>query len=249
MYKDKIKFDDWKVMEQFIQSGVFMFKLDIKQGYHHIDIFKDHQTFLGFSWEIHGIIKYFVYTVLPFGLSTGPFVFTKLMKGLVKDWRRHGIKIGCFLDDGLGVEKSKYKLREDAEFVKGSLQCAGFRLNEEKSEWSPTQQLTWLGVAVDSSMGTFQITTKRTSSILCSVSQLIYNLPYSSARKIAKLCGKLISAKFVLGNIVQLKTRRLYKVIDMQRNWDSRCSLKDHPGLWKSYSFGRKFLTNTISGF
>ena len=35
--KEKIKFDDWKVMEDFIEQGGFMFKFDIKQGYHHID--------------------------------------------------------------------------------------------------------------------------------------------------------------------------------------------------------------------
>ena len=36
VYKDKIKFDDWKTMEDFVVKQGFLFKFDIKQGYHHI---------------------------------------------------------------------------------------------------------------------------------------------------------------------------------------------------------------------
>ena len=39
VYKDKIKFDDWKAMIHFLAKGIFMFKFDISKGYHHIDIF------------------------------------------------------------------------------------------------------------------------------------------------------------------------------------------------------------------
>ena len=52
---------------------------------------------LGFSWEIdEGKIKYFVFAVLPFGLSSVPFIFTKRMRVLVKYWRGSAIKIVCF---------------------------------------------------------------------------------------------------------------------------------------------------------
>ena len=37
---------------------------------------------------------------------------------------------------------------------------------------------------------------------------------HTTARGLGKACGKLISAKFVLGDIVQLKTRNLYKVVE-----------------------------------
>ena len=56
IFKDSIKFDDLKVMEQYLNPNDFMFKFDIKQGYHHINIFEPHQKFLGFSWQIEGKI-------------------------------------------------------------------------------------------------------------------------------------------------------------------------------------------------
>ena len=44
----------------------------------------------------------------------------------------------------------------------------------------------------------------------------------------AKVCGKLISTKFVLGKVTQLKTRHLYKLIENSVSWDSRISLQNH---------------------
>ena len=80
LYKDKIKFDDWKCFENYlIANKSYLFKFDLKNVYHHIDIFDSLQTYLGFSWDIKGATKYFVFTALPFGLSSAPFVFTKVV--------------------------------------------------------------------------------------------------------------------------------------------------------------------------
>ena len=32
VYKDRIKFEDWKIMEEFVEKFDFMFKFDIKSG-------------------------------------------------------------------------------------------------------------------------------------------------------------------------------------------------------------------------
>ena len=68
VYKDKIKFEDWKCFEHYLEGKEgYLFKFDLKKVYHHIDIFKPHQKFLGFSWVFKGNTKFFVFTVLPFG--------------------------------------------------------------------------------------------------------------------------------------------------------------------------------------
>ena len=41
-----------------------MYKFDMRHGYHHIDIFPEHQTYLGFSWFYEEKLRYFVFTVL-----------------------------------------------------------------------------------------------------------------------------------------------------------------------------------------
>ena len=54
-----------------------MFKFDIKQGCHHIDIYKPHQKCFGYSWEVQGKTCYFVFSVLPFGLTSAPLILRK----------------------------------------------------------------------------------------------------------------------------------------------------------------------------
>ena len=150
LYKEKIKFDDWKCFKNYLEHmDGYVFKFDLKSGYHHVDVFEEHQTYLGFSWKIDNIVKFFVFTVLPFGLSTAPFVFTKVVRPLVKYWRFNSIKIACFLDDGLGIGNTFERALEDSIFVLNSLTKAGFNINSEKSVWQPTKVLTWLGIEVD----------------------------------------------------------------------------------------------------
>ena len=50
----------------------------IKQGYHHIDIYKPYQKFPGFSWEVGGKTFYFVFAVLPFELTSALLYLQKL---------------------------------------------------------------------------------------------------------------------------------------------------------------------------
>ena len=73
--QSKITFEDAKsLLECLVASPrAWACSFDIKSGYHHIEIFESHQQFLGFSWVLEGVTKYFKFTVLPFELSVGPF--------------------------------------------------------------------------------------------------------------------------------------------------------------------------------
>ena len=64
-------------MEQILNLHEYMFKFDIKQGCHHIDIYKPHQKCFGYSWEVEGKTCYFVFSVLPFGLTSAPLILRK----------------------------------------------------------------------------------------------------------------------------------------------------------------------------
>ena len=228
LYKEKIKFDDWKCFENYLEhTDGYVFKFDLKSGYHHVDVFEEHQTYLGFSWKIDNIVKFFVFTVLPFGLSTAPFVFTKVVRPLVKYWRFNSIKIACFLDDGLGIGNTFERALEDSTFVLNSLTKAGFIINSEKSVWQPTKVLTWLGIEVDLNNDTLKVSSERIDSILFTI-EFILSKSYVSARTLSKLTGKLISTKCIIGNIVQLKTRALYKVIEKRLSWDKKFNIGNY---------------------
>jgi len=148
---------------------------------------------LGFSWLDNGVLSYFIFLVLPFGLTSAPFFFTKVMRSLVKHWRQHCVKIGCFLDDGLGISSTKDIAFEDSKFVQNSLIASGFVVNEAKSLWCPVKQLTWLGIEVDTKNSFFTIPRVKILSTLSFIKYIKTCLPYVSARTLAQLCGKLNS--------------------------------------------------------
>jgi len=100
IWKEKVSFDDWQTALSYFSKDDFLFSFDLKSGYHHIDIFPPHQQYLGFSWSFNGINRFFTFTVLPFGLTFAPYVFTKCLRPLVKHWRSLGFFLVLYLDDG-----------------------------------------------------------------------------------------------------------------------------------------------------
>ena len=85
----RFKYEDIRTAADLFQKGDCFFKFDYTSGYHHLEIFPEHTFFLGCSWMVDGRQKFFKFTVLPFGLSTGPYIFTKVQRALTKYWRSH----------------------------------------------------------------------------------------------------------------------------------------------------------------
>jgi len=95
----------------------------------------------------------------------------------------------------------------------------------KKTIWEPTKVLTWLGIEINLNLGVLKITPERISNILKTANFLLSN-KYLSARKLSKFTGKIISTKYVLGDLVLLKTKFLYKVIESRAYWDSKINVK-----------------------
>ena len=69
-----------------------------------MDICLEHQAFPGFAWSVAGVLKYFTFTVLPFGLTSACYCFTKLWRLLLKRWCSMGHTSFVYLDDGFGSQ-------------------------------------------------------------------------------------------------------------------------------------------------
>lgn len=167
--KQKFKFEDWKLAIQLFKEDSYLYKFDLRSGYHHFDICPQQQTYLGFSWNG----KYICFKVLVFGLSSSPYLFTKCLREMVKYWRKNAINIVLYLDDGFGMSDSFWECQKDSVFVKQSLVDAGFLINEEKSIFVLTQKLEWLGILWDSQLFSLSIPDRRISDLLCSIAHII----------------------------------------------------------------------------
>lgn len=108
---------------------------------------------MGFQWEG----EYFLFTVLPFGLSTACYVFTMVLRPLVKYWRSNGIKALLYIDDGIIISPEKPAAISNIQLVTESEAAAGLVINEEKSCWASSQVGVWLGFNIDLAVGELSV--------------------------------------------------------------------------------------------
>ena len=214
--KKKVKFEDWNVALNYFRKDCFLFKFDLKSGYHHIDICRNQITYFAFCWR--GI--FYCFNVLAFGLTSAPYIFTKCLRPLVKHWRSNGIDIVLYLDDGFGFGRDSDQCLTASRFVHKSLTQAGLLINQEKSIFQPKQSLEWLGLLWDSGKFSLFIPQRRITDAQSTLKSLNNSFPRFTARELAKFAGQIISLSPVYGHNCSLMTRHIYFAIESRTHWD-----------------------------
>ena len=101
----KFRYENSRAVRDIIEENDYFSTFDLKSGYHHIPIAKEHQKYLGFAWDFTVKTRSFVFVVLPFGLATAGYAFSKVMRSFMKKWRAEGKRTSLYLDDGIIVGK------------------------------------------------------------------------------------------------------------------------------------------------
>ena len=88
--------------------------------------------------------------------------------------------------------------------------------------WEPTQVMTWLGTVLDMSSSVISATNKHIGSLKEDLASLLA-APLSShpVRKLASVCGKIISLGSCVDNLSRLMSRNLFAVINSPPLWNS----------------------------
>ena len=198
-------------------------KIDLKDAYFVIPIWRDHRKYLRFVWRqtLHE------FACLPFGLAVAPRVFTKIMKPAVSLLRRTGVRLIIYLDDILLMNAFETGLQQDMHTAQYLLENLGFVINLEKSCFQPTQQLEFLGFLVNTRDMTLLLPDCKVSSIKTLCSTLLSQRDVS-VRELSRLIGKLTAsiqavfpAPLHYRNLQQLK----HQALSRDRSFDSRISL------------------------
>ena len=237
LYKQKIKYDDISVILQYLQKDDYMFSFDLKSGYHHIEMYSEHTDYLAFAWpDKFGNIVIYKFVVLPFGLSSAPYIFTKLLRPVISWWRSHGHRVSIFLDDGLGNAQTKERCEILAKICCTDLLELGFLPSPSKCEWCPKTEIIWTGNLINSVEGRLFVSPRREEKILKFFSELA-EFQVTPVRSLAKATGMIISALRNIGNIGRLMTRYLFRCINKASTWDENIEIdekaKEEIVFWK----------------
>ena len=88
-------------------------------------------------------------------------MFTLLVRQVLKFFRRLGIRIVAYIDDLLVMGRSARECKEITNFVKTVLEALGFLVKESKSVLTPTQEVKFLGMLLNTKTFTISLYPKR----------------------------------------------------------------------------------------
>jgi hypothetical protein len=213
------------------RSGDWLISADLRSGYYHVNISEEDQEYLGFQFEG----QYYVFTSLPFGLGSAPYAFTMLTRQMVKHWRSLGIRLIHYLDDYLWMAPTRELALLLAQRVRADMAALGFYVNDEKSQFEPTQLLEHLGFMVDTGRMVFDVPDRRRAKLLAVAQDLLsYARSHDGrvvARQASRVAGHIQSLFLALGPITRLRTRYLNR--DMRPaltgtlSWNRHITLSD----------------------
>lgn len=171
-----------------IQEGDWAASIDLSDAYYHLLVHRRDRKFLRFQWKG----QTFQFRALPFGLSLAPWVFTRVVRELLLKLRADGMRIRAYLDDWLVLASSRALCESEVSKAMVLTRALGFRPNLGKSELSPSQQFTFLGMSFNTIDMTVAPSRERVNRLLRSLSHLS-GLEQASARQLASLLGRMES--------------------------------------------------------
>jgi len=154
-----------------------------------IPIHEAHRKYLRFVWGG----KLYEFTCLPFGLSSGPRIFTKIMKPVVSYLRSQGYINVIYLDDLLLLAKEYNACVDTVLKTKLVLEQLGFVINLKKSELRPTTQIKFLGFMFNSVNMTMSLPKQKIEKLLKLCSQLSRKGAIT-IQKFSEFIGNMVAA-------------------------------------------------------
>ncbi|GBG60182.1 hypothetical protein CBR_g3426 [Chara braunii] len=125
-----------------VQGCKYFSKIDLKSGYHQIEVHPDDQYKTAFRTRY----GHYEFIVMPFGLTNAPETFQRCMNDLFRPWLDKFVVV--YLDDILVFSKTLQEHEGHLRQVLEKLRESNFKINAKKCEWAKTQVL-YLGHVLD----------------------------------------------------------------------------------------------------
>ena len=229
----KFKYERLSDLEALMQPGEFMVGIDLTNSYWQLRMNDAAHEYLGFEWRG----KYYVFTVLPFGLKSAPWGFSKIIREFCAYLRHKGFRVLNYLDDFLfllGGDKVAAERQRDALLME--FQKAGLGVNLSKSQLDPVKQIRCLGFLVDSGSMTFTVPEDRWEAFQQAV-QAIKGKATVAARLMARVIGHAVSMQLVVGSLARLFTRACEATLREKDGWDREVVVtveaREELGFWE----------------
>ena len=147
------------------------------------------------SIHLHFVHEDQVYhcSVLLFGMSLSPLIFSKLMDVIAAFLRQRAISVFPYLDDWLIQNLIRSRLITQTSFCIQTIQSLGFLPNLKKSDLFPAQKFTFIGMEFLTQQNLVRVPTDRVQNLILTIKKIM-SAKQVSARTFLSLLGKLSAA-------------------------------------------------------
>jgi len=210
---------------ELLNSNDYMASIDLADAFFSIPVHTDFRKFLAFQFDN----EQYMYNVLPFGLTSSPRVFSKVLKPVIAYLRSMAIKISFYLDDIFLCANSSSVLTLHVNQTLNLLTSLGFTPNYKKSHLNPCKILKHLGYIWNSSDMTLSIPPEKID-ITRQCAHRILSSP-KSLKEISSFIGRVVSHRTAF-SYAPLHFRHLQlqycSFLSSNIQWDSLVILNDN---------------------
>ena len=131
-------------------------------------------------------------SVLPFGLCVSPYVFSRVLKAVLRHIRLQGIRVHAYLDDWIQPSASEGQSWHHSRKLLSTVLDLGFLPNWDKSELIPVQDFNFLGAHFNLGLALVSPSADRVASFQQAMTKLL-GAKEASARQLHSLLGQMES--------------------------------------------------------
>jgi len=150
-----------------VRPGDHLFTVDLEAAYYSVPLAESAWGKMG--WTHRG--RHFVTSVLPFGVTIAPLVFTKIVHAIRELFHVLGVRMTDYLDDFLFAATPE-EAKELAEFVRWLLKLLGWGFSD-KGTLTPAHRVEFLGVIIDTHRFVFEVQPAKAAAALALAQRIL----------------------------------------------------------------------------
>jgi len=215
----KFSNENINVISSLVHENDLFVTLDLTNGFYHVPVAQEHQTYLGFQWKK----QFYCWKNLPFGLNASPYFFAKTLKPVLSYVRAKGLRTALYVDDWF-LAAQPNTIENHKNFLVSTLESLGWTINYKKSSLVPESTKTWIGYDISSSSTddkncdpVIRIPQTRIRKVCRDILRALRK-KCIQARALARIAGQLVSmAEVILP--AKLLLRNVYQVLSQKNSW------------------------------
>ena len=220
----RFKMSGLKTVKTLIRPEDWMVKLDIKNAFHHLNVYDQHRRFTCFCF----MECVYMYQALSMGSSASPYFLNLVMRPAIEELRTDGVRLIDYVDDILIFGESPEQCREQLYRVARLLVDLGWHMNWAKSIVEPTQRITFLGIDLDTTepLPRFRVPNKKRHAIRHEIQRFLTKAQQAPIpkRHIARAIGLMQSVALAVGP-TQMLSRGMIGCLNERTGWEHQVTL------------------------